>query len=89
MTSTQELLFDKPHAVETQDKLVENSFVCFCNYRITLKFHWSKFSRIADFELFAENFLRTAGLREKSAKVTKFLLNKFCKWLKIHEIREN
>ena len=53
-----------------------------------LKFRESKFSRRADFELFAEKFSRTAGLPEKSAKVTKFSLNKFREWLKIREIRE-
>ena len=51
--------------------------ICTYQYRIALKFRGSKFSRIADFELFAEKFLRTAGLREKSAEVTKFLLNNF------------
>ena len=57
--------------------------------RIAIKFLGSKFSRIADFELFAEKFLRTAGLREKSATATKFPLNKFREWLKIREIRED
>ena len=57
-------------------------------YHIALTFRGSKFSQIVDFELFAENFLRTAGLREKSAKVTTFSLNKFREWLKIHKIRE-
>ena len=46
-------------------------------YRIALKFRGSKFSQKADFELFAEKFLRTVGLHVKSAKVAKFLLNKF------------
>ena len=54
-----------------------------------LKFRRTKFSRIAHFKLFAEKFWRTACLREKSAKVAKFSLNKFREWLKICEIREN
>ena len=45
---------------------------------IALRFRGSKFLRIADFELFAEKFLRTVGLRVKAAKVTKFSLNEFC-----------
>ena len=57
-------------------------------YHIALKFHWCTFLQIADFKLFAENFSQTARLCEKSAKVTTVLLNKFCEWLKIHEIHE-
>ena len=47
-------------------------------YHIALKFCGSKCSQVADFELFPEKFLRTLGLHVKSAKVTKFSLNKFC-----------
>ena len=57
-------------------------------YCIALKLCGSKFSQIADFELFAEKFSRTAGLRKKSAKATTFSLNQFHKWLKIREIHE-
>ena len=57
-------------------------------YCIALKFRGSKFSQIADLKLFVEKFSQTAGLREKSAKLTTLSLNKFHEWLKIHEIRE-